>query len=171
MTESRYTTQEQIDEMRLEIARALEKREPGKRRTGRLMARVFGWAIFGLVIAVLLSAFLSILVAKKSGRTPSIMGYHLFRIETGSMDPTLTAGSVILSKKPRDASALNEGDIVTFKASSGTLVTHRIFRIVTDEKGQTGYITKGDNPVNDPDSDLLFPDGVLAVFLLKIPLT
>lgn len=171
MTESRFTTQEQIDEMRLEIARALEKRQPGKRRTGHLLAGVVGWGIFVLVLAVLVTVLISTLLTKKSGRTPSVMGYHLFRIETGSMDPTLPAGSVILSKKPRDAAALKEGDIVTFRTSSGTLVTHRIFRVLKDEKGQSSYMTKGDNPVNDPDSELLYPEGVLAVFLLKIPLT
>jgi signal peptidase len=76
-----------------------------------------------------------------------------------------------LSRKPKDASALEEGRIVTFESPSGALVTHRIIRVVQDEEGQVLYITKGDNPINDPDNDLLSPEGILAVFLLKIPLT
>ncbi|NLB50724.1 MAG: signal peptidase I [Clostridiaceae bacterium] len=171
MPETRYTTQEEIDDMRLEIARALEKRQAGNRKAGSRPAKIFSWALFSLIMALLVTVLASILIAKNKGQTPSVLGYHLFRIETGSMEPTLPVGSVILSRKPKDASALEEGRIVTFESPSGALVTHRIIRVVQDEEGQVLYITKGDNPINDPDNDLLSPEGILAVFLLKIPLT
>ena len=171
MTESRYTTQEEIDDMRHEIARAMEKKKAGKRRSKRLQARILSCTAFILNVDILLSVLTSILIAKKKGQTPSVMGFHLFRVETASMAPTLTVGSVILSRKPRDASDLKEGDIVTFSSPSGTLVTHRIFRVLEGEEGEIRYMTKGDNPINDPDSDLLPPVGVIAVFIAKIPLT
>jgi signal peptidase len=87
------------------------------------------------------------------------------------MQPTFDIGTVILSKEPSDPSNLSVGDVVTFKSLNDTTVTHRIIEVVTDEDGSIKYRTKGDNPLNSPDSELLDPERVISVYVFKIPLT
>jgi signal peptidase len=87
------------------------------------------------------------------------------------MAPTLNIGTVILSREAKDAADLDLNTIITFKTKEGEVVTHRIIEIVPDEEGNIRYRTKGDNPLNSEDPDLLEPEDVIAVFVMKIPLT
>lgn len=174
-----YTTEEQIKQMREELRKAKEKSGKKQKKTGDdqkickrgSLLKTFFSIIFYGIIAFLLFLLASVLIAKNSGKVPSIFGYQLYVVESGSMSPTLKVGSVILSKAPKDSAALQVGDIVTFKSSRQTVVTHRIIEVITNDTGIVQYRTKGDNPVNSPDVDLLDPENILAVFILKIPLT
>jgi signal peptidase len=170
MPDSRFTSQEEIDAMRQSIARAKDKRVSGQASAGAIFLKLMGWILFTLIIAVLVLSLVSIQIAKSRGETPSLGGFYLFRVTTGSMDPTLPVGSVILARKPQDPAALSKGDIVSFRTASQVLVTHRIIEVV-EEEGQVSYRTQGDNPINDPDTEPLFPENVVATFILKVPLT
>ena len=170
-----YTTDEQIEEMRNELKAAKNKsggkksrnRKDGKKSIGKRA----GFALFLIVIVFLSGTLVSILMSEKNGESPSFFGYQLYVVESGSMKPTLNVGTVILSRKPQDSAALKVGDIVTFKTLSGKTVTHRITGVLTQKDGSRAYRTKGDNPINSPDADLLTPDRVMAVFVLKVPMT
>lgn len=135
------------------------------------LVKTGGWIMFLSVVLVLVSSIISVNIAKSKGEIPNILGFNLFVVESGSMEPTLNIGSVILCRKFNNTSSLKINDVVTFKNLSGYIVTHRIVGIVTDEHGGTAYHTKGDNPKNSVDQELLTPDRVLAKFILKIPLT
>ncbi|GEM_PF-5052020 len=89
---------------------------------------------------------------------------------TGSMRPTIDCNDLILSYKPQNASALRQGDIISFRIApnetSGFLeppsdttihVMHRIFRTTTSQ-GRTAYITKGDNPETNAQTDAIYLD-------------
>lgn len=89
---------------------------------------------------------------------------------TGSMRPTIDCDDLILSYKPRNESALRQGDIISFRIapnetsgfleppSSETIhVMHRIFRITTSQ-GRAAYITKGDNPETNAQTDAIYLD-------------
>ncbi len=169
MPEARLTSQEEIDAMRQTIARARDGGPGGRPSRGKKFLKLTGWTFFFLIIALLVVSLATILLAKKRGETPSLAGFYLFRISSGSMDPTLPTGSLILARSPRDPNQLAQGDIVTFR-SSGTLVTHRIIEVLEDN-GEVSYRTKGDNPINDPDLERLFPENVVAVFLARLPFT
>ncbi len=162
-----YTTHEQIEKMREELHRAGEKKEKAKARPLKIVSLAFFYSFIIFLVFILAS----ILLAKSSGEVPSIFGYQLYRVESGSMSPTLDIGSVILTKEPEDVYALEVGDVVTFKTTSGSIVTHRIIEVITDEMGNIEYRTKGDNPNNSADIDLLDPENVLAIFVFRIPLT
>jgi signal peptidase len=86
------------------------------------------------------------------------------------MSPTLEVGSMFVSKKPGDADNLKKGDIITFESNNGLTITHRIIEVVQTESG-VAYRTKGDNPINSPDIDLVTPDSISAVFIIAVPLT
>ncbi len=175
MPEVQYTTEEQIQAMRkeLENAGADNSEKHNKKETKNKKNKGFSilmTTVFIVVVAILLSVLGSVLLAKERGESISFFGYSLYKIETGSMSPTLKVGTVILVKRPSDSSALEVDDIVTFTSLSGSTVTHRIVEIIQDEDG-VSYKTKGDNPLNSIDRDNLTPDRVIGVFAAKIPLT
>ena len=179
MPETKYTTPEQIAAMRRVIARAKQKGGGGPRRgrrgrgagrKGKPVLKTAGWFLFAAVVLPLLVILASVVTAKQRGETPAVLGYQLYRIESGSMEPTLPVGTVILSRRPGDAGRLQVKDIVTFETSAGTIVTHRIIAVITAESGAVGYRTKGDNPLNSPDQELLTPERVIAVLVAAIPL-
>ncbi len=75
-------------------------------------------------------------------------GYRFFYVVTGSMEPTIETGSLIIVKKV-DPETLEEGDIIAYISRDpvlyGMVNTHRIVRV--DEGGQRGvreFTTKGD---------------------------
>jgi signal peptidase I len=76
-------------------------------------------------------------------------GYRMYVIHTGSMQPTLNPGSLIIDKPVGARTALKPGEIITFRHSDQTtdVVTHRFVSYTA-----TGLInTKGDaNETADP---------------------
>lgn len=163
-----YTTPEQIEEMLESLALERERLTGGAPR--RSLRAILSRAAFGALVALLFACLTSVYLTKSRGEVPNVFGLYLFSIESGSMEPTLGVGAVILSRAPRDAAALEEGDIVTFYTTSGDIVTHRIVAI-NRAGSAVSYRTKGDNPINSPDPEPLVPERVIAVFVLKIPLT
>jgi signal peptidase I len=87
-----------------------------------------------------------------SGKSPSIMGYSVFRVMTGSMEPTIRTDALIAVQQI-DPSKLQEGDIITFYSRDpsldGAVNTHRIIAI--DQKdGAYSFTTRGDaNNIDD----------------------
>lgn len=180
MAQSKYTTEEQIEAMRREIEREKLKRSgndhkgkaPGTHLSrGKWLMKAAGGAVFSLLVLLLVFSIVTIYITKSKGEVPSIAGLELFEVESGSMEPTLNVGTVILSRKPGVGSGLKVGEVVTFRTVSGAIVTHRIIEVIKNNDGSVAYRTKGDNPVNSPDQDLLSPDRVIGVFVAKVPLT
>ena len=161
-----------MDEMPREKERASGG---GLRADGRRWKRalkIAEWAVFLFIFAALVVTLFGVYAAKSQGRTPAIFGvYQLYSVETGSMEPTLTVGSVIVCQRTAHPESLRANQIVTFCTTSGAVVTHRIIEVVADGSGNVAYRTKGDNPVNSPDVELLTPDRVIGVFAAKIPFT
>lgn len=102
--------------------------------------------VFGFVI------FISVLKANK-GEVPSVLGYSVMRVQTGSMEPTLGTGCIIITKKT-DPTQLKSGDIISFYSIdptiSGQVETHRIVEVHSLVTGEKEFITKGDaNSLDD----------------------
>lgn len=103
--------------------------------------------IFGLLI------FVSVLKAS-AGKIPNMCGYSVLQVQTGSMEPELMTGSIIIVHKT-DVDSLEVGDIISFYAAdseiSGLVNTHRIVNVSKNMSGQPVFVTKGDaNDFNDP---------------------
>ena len=101
-----------------------------------------------LSIAIIAAAVavLCIVLMTKPGKAPSVLGYTVLRVTTGSMAPTYDVDTLLLVKKT-EPEKLREGDVISFysmdPALDGAVNTHRI---VSVEKEGDGYIykTKGD---------------------------
>lgn len=128
-------------------------------------------ALFLLVFFLLIHVLYSVFSARSRGETPEILGFQFYQIESGSMEPTLEIGNVIVSRTYKVQRELAIGDIITYEMTNGTVVTHRIVEVTSDEDGHTAYRTKGDNPDNSVDAELLTPDRIRAVMVYIVPFT
>ena len=81
---------------------------------------------------------------------------------TGSMEPAIPVGSIVVIK-PVDPESLKEGDIICFKLSEPTSITHRIVNITNE-----GFITKGDAN-EDPDQWIVKRENVIGKAIFTIP--
>lgn len=114
--------------------------------------KIIGVIWWVIIIGLGLLMF-SIIGAKMRGEVPSIGGYSIMKIISGSMEDEIPEGSYILIREI-DPAEVGEGDIITFYSSDymiyGLPNTHRVVEppIVTD--GGIEFVTKGDaNPIND----------------------
>ena len=136
--------------------------------------------MFRKVINILSTVFLVFLVVlvvvlfivRASGNSPSIFGYHVFRVSSGSMEPTLMIGDVIVAKEVA-AEEIHKNDIVTYKSlqgdMAGEMITHRV--VADPEKEGETYIfqTQGDWEGASLDPKITY-DQVEGKFMFKIPL-
>lgn len=92
-----------------------------------------------------------------------IFGKKNFVIISGSMEPNLKVGDVIIVG---DNSNISNGDIITFYDYKDNIVTHRVIEIVHDEEG-TKFRTKGDNN-NAEDLNLVPNNKVIGKYSGKL---
>lgn len=124
----------------------------GTRRPARFPAaaiRIAGNLLFAVLLLFLTGAVLFLIQGKFSGEAPSLFGYQLYAVLSGSMSPAFDTGSVLFVR-PVDPLAIDVGDVITFTAPAGDhLTTHRVVDI--DDTAGIEFTTRGDaNNVNDP---------------------
>lgn len=116
----------------------------------RWIFKLFNAAAIGLILVsvfVLLSVVLT-----PAGQVPQVLGYSVFRVMTGSMEPEIREDSLLVVQKtpPED---IAPGDVISFFSPDpmleGAVNTHRVARI-EKENGRIQFITKGDaNVIED----------------------
>lgn len=164
-----YTTEEQILQMQEELAHAHDlDLDKHSRYSQKKIMKVVSSLTFIIICCFLLKTWVDVMSAKANGEVPTVLGFQIYEVQTGSMDPTLPVKSLILSKKVDAPEDLSIGDIITFINSEGITVTHRIIDVI-DTNGQIGYQTKGDNVQNSIDPEILKPEQVKAVYKMKLP--
>lgn len=116
----------------------------------RWIFKLFNAAAIALILVsvfVLLSVVLT-----PAGQVPQVLGYSVFRVMTGSMEPEIREDSLLVVKKiPPEEIA--PGDVISFFSPDpmleGAVNTHRVVR-VEKENGRIQFITKGDaNVIED----------------------
>ena len=110
-------------------------------------------ALWWVAIILLALILFNVVGAKMRGEVPSVFGYSVVNIISGSMEDEIPKDSYILIKKV-DASQIKKDDIICFYSTDPAIYgmpnTHRVVEdpIISD----TGieFVTKGDaNPVKD----------------------
>lgn len=88
---------------------------------------------------VLLAVYsiVGVLNQKKTGELFFFFGYRPVVIMSGSMEPEIQTGAIVITQKTKD---IKKGDIMFFESEDGVSVIHRCIEIKDGE-----YITKGDN--------------------------
>ena len=98
-----------------------------------------------------------------------LFGLQVYTVLSGSMEPELPVGAIVYVREV-DPGTLELRDVITFRLSEETTVTHRIIDIIHDENNpqHVRYRTKGDS--NDvEDGTLLEPEDIIGKVIFKIP--
>ena len=124
-----------------------------------------GLVVAFIILEVVLMCF--VMIFKMSGKNPTLFGYQFYVIVSPSMEPELSVGDVILSKKYK-GQPIETGDIITFLGREGSLegkvVTHQVIE-VEEINGELSITTKGlANNIEDPS---ITQNDVLSVMKYK----
>ena len=110
-----------------------------------------------LMLLVVIAAALPLTV-------PNFMGYEIYNVVSGSMEPTIPVGSIIYVKEI-DPSDIYSGDIIAFK-SGDSVIMHR----VTQNKVVEGtFTTKGDANNGEDMNDVPYED-LIGIVVKHIPI-
>ena len=142
------------------------KKKKGILYTLKIIKNIILW----LLIAALVLVLVFTLISRITGNEPSLFGFSLYRVSSGSMRPELEVGDVIFVRKC-EGESVHAGDIITFDGTSGDLagklVTHRVITAPYEENGEVFLVTKGDaNSIGD---DPINVNQVRGVVITKVP--
>lgn len=95
---------------------------------------------------------------------PILLGWMPVVITSGSMDPAIQVGDVVVAR-PHSGEGIAPGTVVVFDNGDGRgFITHRVLDVLPDG----GYVTQGDaSPV--PESTPLRADQIVGVATLRVP--
>ena len=122
-----------------------ERKETALQRTVSLLVTVL------LILSVVLCLFVTTQVM--SDGYVNIGGFMTFRVVTGSMEPTIHIGALMLTRET-DITEIEKNDIICFRSQDaqiwGSIVTHRVVDVMELDDGSILLETKGDaNTVAD----------------------
>ena len=102
--------------------------------------------MFFIIICSLIAIMIVIQIIKEPNQIPSLLGYKVLQVVSGSMEDVFKVGDVILIKETKQED-IKKGDIITYKKEN--FITHRIIEM-NKTNDTMYYTTKGDsNNVND----------------------
>ena len=106
------------------------------------------------VIIVFLSIVLIVsVISRITGNPPSLFGFSLYRVSSGSMRPELEVKDIILVRSC-DGEDVEKGDIISYVPETGemkgNIVTHRVEKAPYKVGDEYWLVTKGDaNEISD----------------------
>ena len=123
----------------------------------RLLVR--GLLVFSILMGALVFA---------SAALPSLMGLKSMVVSSGSMEPGIRTGDVVIVRPITDPRTIRLGDVITFSPYSRQgMVTHRVIEI-TEIDGGTYFRTQGDAN-HTPDANLAPAGAVFGKVSLTLP--
>ena len=148
-----------IKKLNKRIEEKIGEKKLMKIKKGLKVAKIVKNVVLTILIIVLVFTVITFLLARVNGGTPSVFGYSIHRVETGSMEPALHVGDVFLSKDVEDPKELQVNDIITFQGGTkfgNNHVTHRVYTPpYENEQGEWVLVTKGDaNEIVDGEVEL-----------------
>ncbi len=123
--------------------------------------------IWNAITSILVALLLLLAVALVGAR---LVGFQVFTVLSGSMEPTYHTGSLIYVKKV-DYMEIEPGQVITFMLDEDTVATHRVVGIVPDENDPAvlRYRTKGDAN-NAEDGTLVHYKNIIGTPVFTIPM-
>lgn len=111
---------------------------PPSKNPARLLAK-FARGASGVVLVLVTVAVVGAMLV------PTLLGYNLYAIDGGSMEPTIQRGALAYDREV-PVSELRRGDVITYvPPGHSRVVTHRIIEIARpDPRGGPVYRTQGD---------------------------
>lgn len=122
------------------------------------MKRVLGWVV-NIILIWLLVIILALFLL------PHFGGWMFDAVLSGSMEPDLRVGGVVVSK-PVEPGEISVGDIIVYR-SGETLTTHRVIEVI-NQPGEFSLLTKGDAN-EDPDMSPVPASSVVGKVFFDLP--
>lgn len=121
------------------------------------------WDAVTTLLVVVVVIFALLLVGVR------LIGWQVFTVLSGSMEPTYHTGSLIYVKEV-DYREIKAGDVITFMLDEDTVATHRVVEVVPDEEDSSviRFRTKGDANEAE-DGSLVHYKNVLGTPVFTIP--
>lgn len=132
-------------------------------------------SIVGIVLCVIFAPILVlnvILIAKSfinKSDVPSFAGYLPMIVMTGSMEPEIRGGDLIICKTVK-AENISKGDVISFFDPDGngtSVVTHRVTEVI-NEGGEISFRTKGDANLIE-DKTAVPAENLVGKYKMRIP--
>lgn len=122
--------------------------------------------IWNIVTSIIVALAVLLAIALVGVR---LIGFQVFTVLSGSMEPTYHVGSLIYVKDV-DYTELEAGDVITFMLDEDTVATHRIVEVVPDETDSSvlRFKTKGDANAAE-DGSLVHYKNVIGTPVFTIP--
>ncbi len=141
-----------------ELSALYNKTQPSSKATRNASARkapfdsvrrVGGWTLFGLAA--------SLLIIVLAATLPMFMGYRSLVVLSGSMEPAIGEGDVVIAQ-PVPSKNLQIGDVIVFAANpdSQVPIVHRIVK-TREQDGVRYYNTRGDANRNEDFTEISLP--------------
>jgi len=123
--------------------------------------------ILDIVGYLALALCLALLGSLLTVAATNLLGYENYVIYSGSMEPTVKVGSLLLTR-PVDVDALRVGDVITYRSPGNhTTLTHRIVSM-RQQDGEWVFETKGDASLG-PDPREIILRGQVSKMAFDIP--
>ena len=119
------------------------------------------WSIISSLLLVIIIVLILITI---SSNGIFINGYKSFLIQSGSMEPSIMTGDVVIV---HESPSYMPGDVVTFQSKEERTVTHRIAAVM-DSEGATQFKTKGDAN-RSSDEEIVSIDNILGKVIFIVP--
>ena len=143
----------------------MNMKKQGEKRFVKKIPSVVGIIVCALLVPVLI---MNLTIVIKSyinpGKVPDFFGIKPFVLVTGSMEPAIYGGDLVITKTV-DPSKLKPDDIISFK-DGNSVITHRI-KELTEKDGKPAFITQGDAN-NAADENSVAYSQVEGIHLFKI---
>ena len=125
----------------------------------------------GLVLIIGAAGALAFSARRSGDAIPTVLGHKVLTVISGSMEPAIHTGDVIVVKPVSDPErGVRDGDVITFRSQerSDMLITHRVEGTILINGVPTAYVTKGD--ANESiDTTPVRPEQIVGVYQWRVP--
>ena len=133
----------------------------------KLVLKWTGNVVIALFAVVIVMSIYSIVQSKRNpGHIPSVLGIRTMSVLSGSMQPVLYPGDMVVVRET-DPQSIKVGSVITYRKGGNVLVTHRVVEVLNKD-GSLTFRTKGDaNNVEDTSS--VTPDSIIGAMVFRVP--
>lgn len=134
-----------------------------KSSSGKILAGLGYVVCVFLAIIFIINLTMIVKSYKYPDQVPDFMGYKPFIVLSGSMEPSILAGDLIVTKRitPEDVKV---GDVISFRVEKDIVVSHRVTEI--QNEGGLAFLTKGDANTG-MDATKVLPEKIEGLYIWR----